>query len=514
MSQAGPNRSVVLLVVLACTANAPSSFGSIPDAKPSAKFVALSDDALLQQFKSENAKKTPDFCSVLSPVLGEMRRRDSFSGPIQLLAAEADLQCAIDERRWQDAFKIFDAKSMLPEAKGDPLTGIWLAFMAKQDGESASRLAAEAGNATSSVLSTINSDIIYRLLGNLQESDKPLRSVLLEAIFASAQFGELNSNVQSFIAEQLLLQDAVSGKMNRVESLLSKIDRPDTFIDLLGSRKYQNMWPVIENAAGPNLSSVSQAYIEKTKNQFTQYPDDAERLQKYGHALLYAGRFEQVIETVNIKIDPQLSEDQAWALNVKAYALDSMGAHEQAEKIFDSIARIPYKGEDDYWLVSFTINRALRLSEYGHHKKALQAVQLAEKMPGSDFANMLVRYAKVCSLIGLGRNAEAKPILEIMYAKRKDAYSTAATALLCAGDDDRAASVVIEALSEAQFSDDIASELQGRDFELFYSRFALPNLRERLMKREDVRAAFEKVARDIPIAFIPEASLKRNELKP
>jgi hypothetical protein len=54
--------------------------------------------------------------------------------------------------------------------------------------------------------------------------------------------------------------------------------------------------------------------------------------------------------------------------------------------------------------------------------------------------------------------------------------------------------------------------MQKWEFELFYTQSKLPTVRDVLLPRPDVRTAYDKVARDIPDAFIPLAGKRRQEL--
>ena len=96
--------------------------------------------------------------------------------------------------------------------------------------------------------------------------------------------------------------------------------------------------------------------------------------------------------------------------------------------------------------------------------------------------------------------------------QRKESYSSAATALLCAGDIDRAAQLVIEALSDPVYAETMVDDLQKPEFQLFYTQSVLPTMREELLMRADVRSAYDKVGRDIPDAYIPLAGRRRVEL--
>ena len=226
--------------------------------------------------------------------------------------------------------------------------------------------------------------------------------------------------------------------------------------------------------------------------------------------------FCDVISLVEVKATAKLIEQDAWALNAKVIALDSLGRNAEAEAIFEAVAIIPYDPDVNGWIVGLIINRGDRLVKLGQWHKALDAAELAEKIAeksGNDFAMMLIRKTKVCALTGIGQGDKAKILLDTMFDKRKDAYGAAAEAMLCANDDKRAGTIVLEALADTDYSDTMASNLQRPEFELIYIPSILPSLYEKLRNRPDVSAAFNKVERDIPDAYIPIAGVRRKSLK-
>jgi tetratricopeptide (TPR) repeat protein len=249
-------------------------------------------------------------------------------------------------------------------------------------------------------------------------------------------------------------------------------------------------------------------------------PKDRQALQYYAHALHFAGRFEDAIALVGTlnqspKAMLKATEDDLWAMNIQAYALDSLGRKGEAETVFDAMGALPFEGERKSWLVNFVINRASRLVGLGQWQKGLDASMLAHEITeksGSPYAKMLVRRARICALVNLGRAAEAAPLLVEAYDNRSDTYSTAAEAHLCAGDTEKAAAIVLEALQDPDHRYDMAEQLQSKDFEIFHAGEVLPNLRDSLRTRPEIDAAFTAIARDLPDRLIPGASLRRRQI--
>jgi tetratricopeptide (TPR) repeat protein len=424
--------------------------------------------------------------------------------------------CAIDEMRWLEAYQAMIGLESIIGVNALGELGFSIAVVAGKSDAAVDRLIALAGEDDPDELLLVTVDRLSEL-SNLLERDNEmqLRAKAFEAMFRSNHFGKLKSNMQEAVAEKILSIDTHAGRFDRASELLESINKPSTFTNLLTDLAYAPIWPILEQAAGLNLKKSSAGYVEKTGAQYRKNTEDRDAFQEYAHALFYAGQFEDVVSLVDVKDMAKLAESDAWALNVKAYALDSLGKTAEAEAIFDAIAAIPYDPAVNGWLVSFVINRGYRLVSLGQWQKALDAAELAEKVAdesGNEYAKMLIRKTKVCALAGIGRRDEAKVLSDAIFYNRKDAYGTAADAMLCTDDDKRAVTIVLEALADPDHSGAMADNLQRPEFELFYTRSILPSLHDRLRGRPDVNAAFNKVARDIPEAYIPMSAIRRKEL--
>lgn len=227
------------------------------------------------------------------------------------------------------------------------------------------------------------------------------------------------------------------------------------------------------------------------------------------HSLHFAGRYEEAVALARTYDHSDaglaaMTEQDAWALNVEAYSLDRLGRFDEAETLFDRLVMAQKDNPDaQYWLINFAINRASRLVEMEKSEKGLDALTYAATLRGSPFADMLIRRDKICALNQLGRREEATELLSITYEKRKDSYTSAAQAHLCANQDDKAAAILIEGMSDEDARSEVVRRLQRKEFDLFYTLSANPDLYSRLRHRPDVARVFDQYGRDIPENFIP-----------
>jgi hypothetical protein len=494
--------------------SAPLLAEQLPDLK------SLNDKQLIALYTKVSSESGIDFCNRLSPVISELMKRPGINAPLQQQKTLSDFNCAIDDGKWTTAYRLMaDVEELTGNSLGK--LGFLVALASEHPENAAKRLTAIAAMKDDDEFLAIEDSQIFQLFSQLW-TDKlfSVRAKTANAIMESPHFGKRSSNVHSHMASVIIDEEARLGAFKRSRKLLEKIDSPYSYIEFLALKKYEPIWPEAENRAGPNLSLAIDRQYKKDMALYKKAPEDRKLFQEVAHSLHFAGRFEDVIAHV-AAIDhseagiAKIAEYEAWALNVEAYALDALGRQAEAEVIFDRIAAIPYDSEKNGWLVNFTINRGSRLVELGQWEKGLEAATLAgtvTEKSGSPYAKMLVRRDKICALTNLGRANEAKPLVEEIFELRKDSYSVAAAGLLCANDTERAAQSIIEALTDPVYAEGVASELQKPEFQLFYTKSKLPSLRDNLLLRPDVKAAYDRVARDIPDAYMPLSGKRRSQM--
>jgi tetratricopeptide (TPR) repeat protein len=491
-----------------------SAAHALPDLKK------LNDDQLIALYDKVREAEDIKHCEEMAPILAEMLTRSSIEGELQQQKILTDFKCALDEGKWVTAYRLMrDVETALGEDLGR--LGFLVALYSDHFDNAAGRMLAMIEVKDGEPLTGLDDQTFYQLMNELWTAKLfKQRYELATELSASKHFPDMSGNVQSLMASAIIDEEGRIGKFRRAPKLLDKLDSPYQFATYLSMRNFEPIWPQVEKAAGPAMQTVIDRQLKKDMALHRAKPDDGEAYQQAVHALFFAGKFEEVIEFAS-RIDHsaegigKIEENDAWALNVEAYALDSLGRNAEAETIFERLAAIPYDEDKTGWLVSFVINRGSRLVELGQWQRGLEAATLAgtiAEKSGNEYSRMLVRRDKICALVNLGRASETTSLLEEMYSLRKETYATTIAALLCIGDIDRAAQVAIEALSDPVYAEAIVDYLQNPEMQIYYTRSKLPRARDVLLVRADVRAAYEKVGRDIPDAFIPLAGRRRAEL--
>jgi tetratricopeptide (TPR) repeat protein len=488
------------------------------DPSPPADFTRMTDAELGAAYAAAVKRQENDFCGFNMPLFAQMEARGTFNPKIKYLRAFAEMQCALTERRWTDAYQ------KLKYVESSHLMDLGDIFFVD-----IARLADDRAAASSRLLAYLETDAVKEPKKTLRDTIGELARTytvakdhagllgLYRELQQPARLAKLDDDTRISLQSRLFAAEVEAGNLDRAAKLVGKVKSADTVLPALGDRRFETLWPQLEAAAGPHMRTLLDAELARATDAHEADPDDLDAFQRLATAYLRSGRFEDVIKLVDERrpVDfANLTEDMGWALNAQIYALDGLGRHAEAGEIFNRIAALPYDPAKNGWIVSFVINRASRLIGFGDYEKGLAAAMLAGRVAeesGSAYARMLVRNEKVCALTALGRGDEAKPILAEVEDHLDDSVTVAAATFLCAGAEDRAAEVVRDALNDPYDAMAMATALQRPEFDFYYTRSVLPTLAERIKPRPDVAPVFEKVARDIPIAFVTPFGKRREE---
>lgn len=334
-------------------------------------------------------------------------------------------------------------------------------------------------------------------------------------LFSNGRYALYDVDIQPSLASAALVAAARDARREMVPELLSLIRSPIAYPDLLADRRFENVWPEIEEFAGPNLTRVSESHREWALARLDIASDDRDRFSQAAHALHFDGQFEEAVALARGWREREgafdaIEEGDAWALNIEAYALDSLGREAEADGVFDRLAELDPDGRP--WVVNFVINRASRLVGQKRFEEGLAATSLARTVAekyGTPYAKMLIARDRTCALHGLGRGDEAAEELDFLRANRKEAVFAAVQGLLCAGHREEAVGMVFEGLADEKLRAGVLSKALPDEFELFYTRSELPSMSELVASEPRLQAEYLRWARPIPREFVPRASLLR-----
>jgi tetratricopeptide (TPR) repeat protein len=362
-------------------------------------------------------------------------------------------------------------------------------------------------------LQGIDDDTVVNLAGDLGRfglADE--RTRLFRAFARSPRFQSLSPRLRSLAAVWVIRSDAALLNEADAVALLGEIRDPQAFIGFLALRDYAAIWLKAEARVGASMGRLLQDRIAYARSRLKWGSPDDQVRWALAEAYYHAGQFDQVVRVAG-EIDHRarragkLNREQAWTLNLEAYALDALGRRDEGDAVFDLLAGIPLRA-GAAWLSSFRINRVLRLVGYGEWQRGIEAAAATDELVAGGMVTVtgqvFVAAARACALANLGRTTEAASLLPLLDANRMFEPQSVVRAHLCAGQEDRAAAIVIESLGDPRQREAMATALQGPGFELFYPPApALPGIRQALRHRPDVARVFDQVARDVPAAFAP-----------
>ena len=274
---------------------------------------------------------------------------------------------------------------------------------------------------------------------------------------------------------------------------------------MLIDRVFEPIWPALEARAGDQMAAVGEKAIVQAEVEFREAPDSVTNKKKLLSALAAMRRFEEA-DAIGKLIDPdgkQLAaadEDYGWAINEHAFALHSWGRKDEADRRF---AALVDARADEGWVVSMAINRVellVRDRNYAAADRLMAVTETHAATKGSGYARQLVRRLKLCTLIGLGRKAEAEAVLIELARHADDAPTASVEGYLCAGRTAEAKALVLKLLADPDRAPGALSSLQrGRmlssDPSVWDSHWIA------LRQDASVEAAFQKAGRDLPDRF-------------
>jgi tetratricopeptide (TPR) repeat protein len=508
-------RAIVVLVSALAITQAGGAYASEispPD------YTAMSDADLSRAVAELGEDFYPKACDRTVPLLEEQYRR--LRVPLLepgLFLARAF--CAEAQGRFRDAS---DHLAQFSERRGPlavPLYRLYIAARA-EDAEAALstwRVLAEKGDAKT--IGSLQPDVYFAAarVVRRQLGTGELEEIAL-AQFTEGRFGLYQVDLQPSLAVAALAAAARKDRLDIVPELLSFIRRPDSYDDLLADRRFESVWPQIEDYVGPNLVKVSEAYRRWALARLEADGDDRDRFSAAAYALHLDGRFEEAIALARSWRErdgafDEIEEGDGWALNIEAYALDALGREAEADAVFDRLAQV----DPDLhpWVVSFVINRASRLVGQKRLAEGLAATTLARSVAeksGTTFSKMLIARDRTCALYGLGRGNEAAEELDFLLTNRNESVSSAATGLLCAGRRQEAADIVLAGLADDKLRPGVLPGLLPQRFELFYTRTELPLVVDLLESDPRLKSEYQRWARPIPEEFVPRATLLREAI--
>ena len=244
-------------------------------AKDQADHSALSDSKLLERYQKAAAAENPDYCKALLPLLGEMAKREVFQQNSGRAKTLTEYQCALTEQRYKDAYALSGELEKITGIALPDETALALAVIAEEYPAAASRVIKMARSPEGSALGKLDMTLFWQLSRELvRNKNSEIRLRMYRALADSPHLDRLNGQARSAIASEAITLDAESGNFSRAAVLMNELQGPYPFLELLANRKLEQIWPALEEIAGPNLQKISEADVGRKAAAYKSNPSD------------------------------------------------------------------------------------------------------------------------------------------------------------------------------------------------------------------------------------------------
>jgi len=336
-----------------------------------------------------------------------------------------------------------------------------------------------------------------------QKEDSKDMSAKEDRRIALARLGYGGDTYGDFITASAIRVLIRRGDISGATDLLRYLDEPTDIEDLLIQKRYAALWPALELHAGTKLAKVRLSSAESAKRAYEADSTNWRELAQYVDALRHAGRANEAIALrEKLPSTPEamanMEEWTGWTFNNIAYALHSEGRGDEADQLFATLNQA--KIENSGWRVSMVINRLEMLVADQKYDRALALMDTTEataKRDGNPYSQQLVRRLRYCSLIKLGRAAEAAHVRPEMMKNKDKSIGATIEGLLCAGEHDEAEKLALSLLDTEDGEGSFVRNLQvkpltGDDPSVWATGWSV------LRQRPAIAKEFERLGRDLP----------------
>jgi len=350
---------------------------------------------------------------------------------------------------------------------------------------------------------------VYGVLAWIREKQGEAVSEGLTIRLASSGFGGADLETRDRMALQAAGFLLAQGKPDEARALAGEIMMRGIAISGLTERRYESLWPMLEQSGGPHLERIGRAAVIETETagKAADAPIEARTalFRAYREAVLYdqADRIGAAFAATPEE-RTALTEKDAWLINDHANLLAGIDRVDDADKRLAGLATLSIAERP--WLISMRINRVGALVSYRRDAAALSLIDdtiVAAQTYGSPYARQALRGLKICALHGLGRDAEAQALAPDFQAHAGDAAASTVEGYFCLGRDADAQAAAIKALGNPDDAAVVITMLQPAAMQIPRDTSIWAGFADRLRAMPAVMAAFDKAGRFLPEPLWP-----------
>jgi len=337
----------------------------------------------------------------------------------------------------------------------------------KDDADAASTLT-HIARVFPEVLEDINDRYIFAVLKRAStldwkaEAQFQLADALYDAHWTPSNAYYSAAHVRVVLARGLIER----GNLYKAGDVLKEPLGPDEVIEVRTNKVFD---PIVQkDLPAFDVLAAAEQELARSRKEADARPRDLEGVNTVATQLLGLGRYAEALRFVEAAIaraappagkTPEFDDlgPLNWTYDYRARALEGLGRHDEAIAVLKRGARRP---EDGKLNVSQAINLAQYLMLLGRPREALDAVADVTRSDMSGYGWLSTQLARICSYEQLGDKEKASVALEDIMTNQKDGMVVAHQALLCAGDEPRAAKLLVGRLENPAERSGALKELQ------------------------------------------------------
>jgi tetratricopeptide (TPR) repeat protein len=303
---------------------------------------------------------------------------------------------------------------------------------------------------------------------------------------------------------RLVQLEVERGNLRRALEVVRGTDSPYVFIGLQVDRRYATLVAMEPALFDPARGAAAE--LARAQRVVDDNPNRLAAVNALASWLLKLGRAEEALKLLDEAVVKALPADGSrsryvdpgqvnWTLDYRKRALFALGRYDDAIAEGQRAARHPENG-------SFNVSQAVDLADslvlLGRVAEAKALVADLSPRDASPYGVMAIDEVRVCAAAAAGDTSAARATLESMAGRSADGVTPYENALLCVGDLDQLAALVIDRLRDPVTRNDALIDLQEYDEDtVFKTEFGrrIDAYIHQLRERPDLRAAVSDVGR-------------------
>lgn len=288
---------------------------------------------------------------------------------------------------------------------------------------------------------------------------------LLEALYEGGYAQGPNRSVE-YLWFDLFEVYVKAGETELARALSNGFTDADSLIQIAMDKRYSGFRTVRE----ADITAAYETELKRYRALTTNNPRLLEgplRVAETLNALNRGAEGLRMLDEVLARIDAAPKEAPAfddlddyhnWALNERSWLLERLGRYDESEQAMLKARDVALAANDD--VVSQKINLGGFYYTQSKPERALQEVADVDPKRASIYGQMSAEEVRACAYAQMGDKVRLKTSLDLMLKNAKEAFAPLRSALLCAGDLDTLAKVVIARLDDPDTRTSVLFSLQ------------------------------------------------------